>query len=186
MPGYGNCEYIVANLADGLPFESHIFNAVCLADVLEHMESPEKALKELIRVVKPGGSIIISTPLRGSLFKRLSGALNKATGGRLFRNYYRGKGTELDVQGKPVMVTKAGHDHVSEMSYRELLALFGSLGLAVRRVEMMSVMSGSRWFDQHPFLLSFLLFLEAIHSVLRIPSWAHSICVQLNTPQERE
>jgi ubiquinone/menaquinone biosynthesis C-methylase UbiE len=184
VPGYQNCRYEVADLSQGLPFEDDSFDAISLNDVLEHMDDPAGTLRELMRVVKPGGAIVISTPLRTSLFKRLARIGNRLSRGRLYRSYYRGKNTELDESGKPVMVTKVGNDHVSEMSWRELKRLFAEVELRVEKVEMMPVMSGSRWFDRHGFILSGVLFVEALHDVLRLPSWAHSVCVKLSVPSK--
>ena len=33
------------------------------AEIIEHLDSPEDALREIARVVRPGGTIIVSTPL---------------------------------------------------------------------------------------------------------------------------
>jgi ubiquinone/menaquinone biosynthesis C-methylase UbiE len=182
VPGYQNCEYQVADLSKRLPFDDHTFDAINLGDVLEHMDRPDDALRELARVAKPGGIILISTPLKNSLFKRLARLANRMTGGRLYRAYYKGKSTELDEKGEPIMETHVGNDHVSEMTPSQLAALLKSLGLTIERREMMPVMSGSRWFDRHPFLLSAMMFIEAVHGVLRLSSWAHSICLTARTP----
>ena len=48
--------------ATALPFESHSFDAVTMFDVLEHIPDHEKAVSEALRVLRPGGFILISTP----------------------------------------------------------------------------------------------------------------------------
>ncbi|WP_066377077.1 MULTISPECIES: class I SAM-dependent methyltransferase [unclassified Anabaena] len=54
--------------AENLPFSSEYFDhAVCLGALL-YFESPEKALSELKRVVKPGGKIIIRTVNKNNLY----------------------------------------------------------------------------------------------------------------------
>lgn len=179
LPGYANCSFQVADLSVGLPFEDNTFDAVNLADVLEHLERPIDALRELARVAKPSGSIVISTPLRDSAFKRLARASNRIAHGRLYTAYYKGKGADLDAAGEPVMETSAGLPHVSELSWRELRQAVAESGLAIRRAQFMSVLSGSRWFDEHKLMLSGLLALEALHDVLQRPSWAHSVLVEL-------
>jgi SAM-dependent methyltransferase len=83
IPGFSNCRFRVADLAEGLPFAEESFDAVNLADVLEHMLDPAAALTEIRRVTRVGGTIIISTPLRDSLFKRAAARANQLTGGRL-------------------------------------------------------------------------------------------------------
>lgn len=182
VPGYANCEFATADLATRLPFQDGTFDAVNLGDVLEHMEDPAAAVRELMRVTRPGGAIVISTPLKNGLFKRLAALANRLSGGKLYRDYYRGKETELDAEGQPVMLTKAGHDHISEMTLPELETLLKQAGLKIEAREMMPVMSGSKWFDRHLVLLSALFFLEAIHGVLKRPSWAHSVMLRARLP----
>jgi SAM-dependent methyltransferase len=182
--GYENCEFAHADLGAGLPFADGEFDVVSLSDVLEHMTDPGAALAELARITRPGGLIILSTPLKGSIFKAAARLANTLAGGRLYRSYYRGKNnTELDAAGNPIMKVHAGNDHVSEMSYRQLRRLIASVGLEVRGQRLMQVMSGSRWFDRHPFLLSGLMFLEGLHGFLRRPSWAHSVTFKLGVPR---
>ena len=182
VPGYENCEYHVADLAAGLPFEDKTFDAVNLGDVLEHMEQPDKVVQELMRITKPGGLILISTPLKTGLFKFLAKSANWLTGGKVYQSYYAGKDTPLDTQGRPVMITAAGHDHISEMKYSALINLLRSQGLKIETCHMMPVMCGRRSFDRDPFILSWLMFIEAIHSVFQFRSWAHSVVIAARKP----
>ena len=48
--------------ATNLPFENQSFDAVTMFDVLEHIPDHEKAASEALRVLRPGGFILISTP----------------------------------------------------------------------------------------------------------------------------
>jgi SAM-dependent methyltransferase len=178
VPGFSNCRFQVADVAAGLPFDDESFDAINLADILERLVDPRAALREVRRVANPGATIVISTPLRDSLFKRVAAIANRVLRGRLYRSYYRGKDIELDHDGRPVMETSAGHDHVSEMTLPELTRLCGQVGLEIEEVEPMSVMSGSRWFDRHAVLLAGILVLETVHEQLRRPSWAHSVMVR--------
>ena len=56
-----NC--LIAN-ADvrNLPFAATFFDCVICSEVLEHIDEHEQALKELVRVLKPNGSLVISVP----------------------------------------------------------------------------------------------------------------------------
>jgi SAM-dependent methyltransferase len=179
VPGFGNCSFDICDIEKGLPFEAGTFDVVGMADVLEHMTDPKAIFLEMSRVTKAGGEIIISTPLRTSLFKTVARLANTVTGGKLYSSYYKGKNTELDEKGKPIMDVKAGHDHISEMSYGELLALARSTGLELVEARPMSIMSGSSFFDRHVFLLSAILFWEGVHDLFRFPSWAHSVLLRL-------
>ncbi len=45
-----------------LPFPSASFAAAGALNVLEHVEAPEDFLEELVRVVQPGGRVVVSSP----------------------------------------------------------------------------------------------------------------------------
>jgi len=51
-----------------LPFPNHFFQAITLCDVLEHVGRPNEQalLSELVRVLRPGGCLIITVPHRGA------------------------------------------------------------------------------------------------------------------------
>ncbi len=57
-------------VADGtnLPFKSHVFSHTVTSEVLEHIEDDEGALKELARVMSPGGKLVITFPHRKFYF----------------------------------------------------------------------------------------------------------------------
>ncbi|MBI5324210.1 MAG: class I SAM-dependent methyltransferase [Ignavibacteriae bacterium] len=46
-------------------FESNFFDAIVINDVLEHTHDKIQTLNEMHRILKPGGTIIISTPHKG-------------------------------------------------------------------------------------------------------------------------
>ena len=48
-------------------FASASFDYVILGEVLEHLESPEKALQEMMRILAPKGILALSTPLNESI-----------------------------------------------------------------------------------------------------------------------
>ena len=47
-----------------LPFDDGTFDFVMSTEVIEHTPDPKVALKELARVVKPGGTILVTTPCK--------------------------------------------------------------------------------------------------------------------------
>ena len=178
ISGFANCSFVSADVTR-LPFPDATFAALNLADVLEHIPTPAVALREIARVTRPGGTVVVSTPLRDSIFKRAAVAANRLSRGGLYRGYYAGKGDALDADGLPIMETTAGEAHVSEMTLVELKSLCASIPLEIEQIEPMAVMSGSRWFDEHVVLLSAVLLLEGVHERLRRPSWAHSVMLKL-------
>jgi SAM-dependent methyltransferase len=48
--------------AQSLPFKSNIFDTIVCIDVIEHVRDPHKMMSELVRALKPGGFLILSTP----------------------------------------------------------------------------------------------------------------------------
>jgi SAM-dependent methyltransferase len=60
----GGVDFRVAT-AERLPFGDGEFDFVWIFDVLEHVESPELVLREVARVLKPGGGFHIVLPLEG-------------------------------------------------------------------------------------------------------------------------
>jgi SAM-dependent methyltransferase len=51
-----------------LPFSDATFDLVCALDIIEHVEDDDSALSELVRVVRSGGLLLISTPLHPALW----------------------------------------------------------------------------------------------------------------------
>lgn len=45
-----------------LSFQNNFFDIIVSCETIEHVRQPEKALKELYRVLKPGGSLILACP----------------------------------------------------------------------------------------------------------------------------
>lgn len=48
--------------AQQLPLASNCSDTVLLLEVAEHLPHPDKAFKECVRILKPGGQLVVSTP----------------------------------------------------------------------------------------------------------------------------
>ena len=66
------CEFRPANLDQGLPFSDSFADAVVAAEIIEHLENPRALMRELVRVAKPGGAVILTTPNQLSLLSLLT------------------------------------------------------------------------------------------------------------------
>lgn len=59
------------DLNEGLPFKKSSFDVVIRLEVLEHLYNPYEMMKEIRRVLRPGGYAIISMPNTASIFSRI-------------------------------------------------------------------------------------------------------------------
>ncbi len=65
--GIENVRFLHADIFS-LPFEENIFDHVFVCFVLEHLENPSKALRNLKKVLKPGGTITVIEGDHGSCY----------------------------------------------------------------------------------------------------------------------
>ncbi len=45
-----------------LPFKDHSFNRIICAEVMEHVKDPDQGIKEMVRVLRPGGLLAVTVP----------------------------------------------------------------------------------------------------------------------------
>jgi len=62
------------------------FDAIFAFNLIEHLPHPKSFLDEAHRVLRPGGTLVLETPVCESLFHRVARVGNRLTGGRL--NFY--------------------------------------------------------------------------------------------------
>jgi len=62
---YPSLSFHAAALEQGLPFADGTFAAVWCSEVLEHLFDVHAALAELNRVLRPGGTLVLTTPYHG-------------------------------------------------------------------------------------------------------------------------
>jgi len=60
----------IANAAgENLPFPHQTFDAILSHEVLEHVKNDQRAIQEMLRVLRPGGRILLFVPNRGYPFE---------------------------------------------------------------------------------------------------------------------
>lgn len=185
VPGFGNCDFLLCSVEEGLCFKDASFHIALCSDALEHCMNPAAAMKEISRALKPGGKLILTSPLKSSLYKAVSGALSRLTFGLLERKYMEGSTKEspdVKKEDKP----EFGYGHVSELSLSGYLSAGREAGLHAAEIIPTSVFSGSMFFDRHPFLLACLIFIEALHRVFRFVSWAHGVQIVFEKKNDKK
>ena len=59
---------VVEGYMESLPFEDSSFDFATSLDVIEHLDDDVAGLRELRRVVRPGGSVVVTVPAYPGLF----------------------------------------------------------------------------------------------------------------------
>lgn len=101
-----------------LPYKSNYFNTVYLLDVIEHTNYPEYMLKEIYRVLKHDGKLVLNTP------DRLSIILDPMFYGKKI-NFFSFNIKRL--LGKAFL----DYTHVKEYSYNEIAKMFQLTGFNI-------------------------------------------------------
>jgi SAM-dependent methyltransferase len=64
-------EFYLADLAKGIPPEvGSGYDVVLAGDVIEHLPRPKESLREILRVLRPGGELLLSVPNFGHWYPR--------------------------------------------------------------------------------------------------------------------
>lgn len=63
--GYGKIDYVSDII--NIPVSDKSFDVVLCTEVIEHVPDPISAIKEISRILKPGGVLLISAPLQSGL-----------------------------------------------------------------------------------------------------------------------
>lgn len=89
------------NLED-LTFENESFDLVVTQDVMEHLYQPEKAFKEIARVLRPGGAHIFTVPLVNKHKPSEKWAIQGHNDEPVFLKTPEFHGNPIDPNGSPV------------------------------------------------------------------------------------
>src|SRR3990172_4251219 len=96
------------DLNEFLPFRSRTFDAVNLVEVIEHIENQPRLIREICRVLKPGGRVLISTPNILNVFSRIR---------FLFTGFLRGRVRPVHYSRKPGRAHNVYLIHFYELYY---------------------------------------------------------------------
>ncbi|MCK4272173.1 class I SAM-dependent methyltransferase [bacterium] len=78
---------VVLGDAEGLPFSDEAFDLAYSLETLEHLMDPGKALAEIARVLRPGGTLFLSVPVSSGINAAISRRLMRSRPGGKFREH---------------------------------------------------------------------------------------------------
>ncbi len=106
-----------------IPYEDGEFDYVCFLEGIEHTENPYNAVREIARTLKPGGTLIVSTPNYLNIERRLkfllTGYFTKPVTGQRFSMDHGGKVSDM---------------HLSPIGYTLIRFALEAAGLTITRI----------------------------------------------------
>lgn len=114
---------VLCGAGEYLPFTDNLFDLILSHEVIEHVQDDRKAIEEIVRVLRPGGRLVLFVPNRGYPFE---------THGIFWRGKYRFGNIPL-VNYLPDRWRNRLAPHVRIYSNASLGKLFA--GLPVRKVQ---------------------------------------------------
>ncbi len=116
-------EQVVAGRGEALPLPDNTFDLVLSHEVIEHVQDDRQAIREIVRVLKPGGRLVLFCPNRGYPFE---------THGIYWRGKYRFGNIPL-VNYLPRSLRNRLAPHVRVYTRSDLLNLFHNLPVRIIR-----------------------------------------------------
>jgi 2-polyprenyl-3-methyl-5-hydroxy-6-metoxy-1,4-benzoquinol methylase len=107
--------FVQCDLDDGIPLPDATLDGALAVEVIEHLENPNVLVRELARVVRPGGWIIVTTPNVLSLISKVAFA----------------------IRGVPTQFGDLKYDtngHISPVSEHDLRRIAARAGLSIESV----------------------------------------------------
>jgi 2-polyprenyl-3-methyl-5-hydroxy-6-metoxy-1,4-benzoquinol methylase len=145
-----------ADLNQGFPIENEFFDFVCANQVIEHLYETDMFIKEIYRVLKPGGYAIISTNNLASLHNVISLLFAKQP----FAAHVSNEviiGTMFN--SRMVMHQSRGHVHFRIFTYLALIQLFEYHGFKIE------ISAGSGYYPFRGMIAALLSHVDPFHSV---------------------
>jgi SAM-dependent methyltransferase len=139
---YRNRRCVQLDLNQGLPFKSGTFDSVVCVEGIEHLENPHALIREFARLVKRGGSLILTTPNVMSLKSRLRFLLCS------YLDFFRYFGP-LPKEERH-RYEEHEQQHLNPLFYGELKFILEKYGFGISRIETNRVVK--KWGVFYPFL----------------------------------
>jgi len=150
-----NVTFQIGNISD-LNLHDGSYDIILCIDVVEHLDDPESCIKEIMRLLKPKGLSIITTPNGNNRLMTLKGK----------RNRINGKKDTHEILKNEYLVSFDGHGHISIKSIREWIRIFKQTGFIIESIKRGSILFGGYKYNKHPVLFAFILVIDKIFDKL--------------------
>jgi ubiquinone/menaquinone biosynthesis C-methylase UbiE len=64
-------------IGESIPFPDNTFDCILLSEVIEHLEAPQLSIREAVRVLCPGGRLLVTTPNYRSFWPLMEWAVDR-------------------------------------------------------------------------------------------------------------
>lgn len=155
--------------AENLSLPDNFFDIVLCSEVIEHLTHPENSIKEIRRVLKPGGVAIITTPNKDNLVLKF---------GFLFR--------DKRIDSFADITNKLKHEprHISVKGVSEWIKIVRAQGFEIERLRRGSPIAGGTKYNTHPILFSIVLVLDRVFDWLPFTlNFTENITFKLRKPK---
>ncbi len=185
--GTPHCRFEVAD-GQRLPFPDASFDVVTALEIIEHLAEPGNLLKEMRRVLKPGGAAVLTTPNGGTrLPVRFFRFLNAVTFGALRRVFHLDRRTKSDEQDREILKVTDPHDentrykHLSVKGARDWRTLSHRHGFEVRAIRGTGgIIWGGMPLDRHRVIFALSVLLDAVLDLFWCSAlWSETLVLDL-------
>jgi ubiquinone/menaquinone biosynthesis C-methylase UbiE len=154
--GLKNMDFMVAN-AENPEFEDNTFDVIICSEVMEHQKKPERVLRECHRILKPNGTMIITTPVipYGNILPR---RLRQRVKKRKQESWSKIQSQKPDKDQEKMPY----EEHVFVIKINDWIRILKLTGFEVEELHRGSIEYGGPFFDNHVKLTGLLLIFDNI------------------------
>jgi 2-polyprenyl-3-methyl-5-hydroxy-6-metoxy-1,4-benzoquinol methylase len=142
--------------AETLCFSDNTFDFVTCTEVIEHLKKPEMCIKEVLRVLKPGGVAVFTTPNGDNLIQKI-GQLK-----RRIKQVFTDKKipSQSNIDFEPIDT-----EHISVKNVKIWKNIFKNIGFEILALKRLGLIWGGVKYNKHPILFSIIMLIDNILNI---------------------